>query len=260
VNHINIEMNNETLEDNNNDTSDLVDQEYQHSLYLDQLITFLGISKKQTDEYHFFGSLDTEWGLVISQVVLLVLLLVFLSCSLWYLVITRSTVPTNPSVVAALRKLSPNTKNNCQSNYNKKDHSTLALTNQDCLHTHADLSEDSLHYLDLEAGHRRLSRLSFGSSDGVPGRLSRISVASCESCSSVSVRGDRISISSELSSTSRRQSTENSRKGSLTNEGLHSIRHIQRKIGYNNQGVLEHGLNEELEDQLNTVCEINAKK
>jgi len=60
--------------------------------------------------------------------------------------------------------------------------------------------QETLEYLDLEAGHRRMSKLSFGSSDGLP---SRISVGSCGSCSG---RSSRNSLSSKSSASSRRES------------------------------------------------------
>merc|ERR1719342_700975 len=63
-------------------------------------------------------------------------------------------------------------------------------------------SED-LDYLDLEAGHRRLSRLSFQSNDSFSGRISRISVASCSSCSSISRKQSSESSSSYSVSSSR---------------------------------------------------------
>merc|ERR1712200_17463 len=74
-----------------------------------------------------------------------------------------------------------------------------------------ELFTDNLQYLDLEQGHNRLAKLSFCSEDGSVPRGARLSVASCENCSSespvvVPVRSERSSISSASSSSSRRQS------------------------------------------------------
>ena len=70
-----------------------------------------------------------------------------------------------------------------------------------------DLFTDSLQYLDLEQGHNRLAKLSFCSEDGSVARLARLSVASCENCSSespvvVPLRPDRSSAASVSSASS----------------------------------------------------------
>jgi len=100
----------------------------------------------------------------------------------------------NPTVVEALKKLSEKqTKDYLSSTDNGKVVSSHQGPD--------DHPKETLEYLDLEAGHRRMSRLSFGSSDGVP---SRISVGSCGSCSG---RSSRNSLSSKSPASSRREST-----------------------------------------------------
>ena len=112
----------------------------------------------------------------------------------------------SPTVVDALKKLSnPPDKNFTRSKSILKRASVIGHPQS----SSSECQEDTLQYLDLEAGHRRLSRLSFGSSDGVPTRLSRISVGSCESCSSR--RSTRVSFSSDSSSRKSSRSSRNSR-------------------------------------------------
>lgn len=139
-------------------------------------------------------NINTTWELVVVQGVLLTLLVLVFIC--WAVGCRKRCFrPNNPSVADALKKLSNTQNKSLPSSYSNPT---------------PEYSEDNLQYLDLEAGHRRLSRLSFGSSDGVLARLGRLSVASCESCSSESVaeapfRGG-FSASTDSSSSSRRES------------------------------------------------------
>jgi len=154
-------------------------------------------------------NISTTWELVVIQGVILTLLVLVSIC--WALCCRRRCFSSsNPSVAEALRKLSTTSKKDLPPTYSMMDLYSLGLSVNDFLNTPTDYPGDNLQYLDLEAGHRRLSRLSFSSSDGVAARLGRISVASCDSCSSQStvvlpVRSDRFSVSSE-SSSSRRDS------------------------------------------------------
>jgi len=125
--------------------------------------------------------------LVVLQVVLVSLLVVVCVC--WALYCRKRSLRHNPTVVDALNKLSSPPSNGLPPAYSEP------------------LPADSLQYLDLEAGHRRMSRLSFGSSDGVAARLGRLSVGSCDSCSGGQVgRISRQSLASRPSLSSRRDS------------------------------------------------------
>lgn len=147
----------------------------------------------------------TSWSLLATQGVLLALIaatLVF--WVVWAIWVRKRS--NSPTVVDALKKLSnPPDKNFTRSKSILKRASVIGHPQS----SSSECQEDTLQYLDLEAGHRRLSRLSFGSSDGVPTRLSRISVGSCESCSSR--RSTRVSFSSDSSSRKSSRSSRNSR-------------------------------------------------
>ena len=122
----------------------------------------------------------------------------------------------DPSVAEALRKLSSgSTKSkDLPPSYSRMDLHTLGISVNDYLNPppqYLELFTDNLQYLDLEQGHNRLAKLSFCSEDGTVPRGARLSVASCENCSSespvvVPVRSERSSISSSSSTSSRRQS------------------------------------------------------
>merc|ERR1711981_74864 len=75
------------------------------------------------------------------------------------------------SVSEALRKLSKD----LPPPYSMRDLHTLGIS-----------VEDHLQYLDLEAGHSRMAKLSFCNGDQGPPRLARLSVASCATCSNES--------------------------------------------------------------------------
>jgi len=206
-----------------------------------------------------------SYELIIVQCVLVALLVVVCVC--WALYCKKRS--TNPTVVEALNKLSSQpSKDLLPSSNGGKDQ---------LLHQAPDSNhEDSLQYLDLEAGHRRMSRLSFGSSDGVP---SRISVGSCASCSGRTSRSSlsssrrestaateskqsfseenslrRLSsntlfnLLSHYNSTSRKQSetTDTSRKSS-------SIYQVQRKNASNHSDVVIDKLDEKLQQKLSRI-------
>jgi len=144
----------------------------------------------KSQELHSNGwTFSSTIELIIVQCVLVALLLVVCVC--WALYCRKRS--NNPTVVEALKKLS---------NKETKDYLPSADSGKAVLSHQAPEGnpQETLEYLDLEAGHRRMSRLSFGSSDGLP---SRISVGSCGSCSG---RSSRNSLSSKSSASSRRES------------------------------------------------------
>jgi len=148
---------------------------------------------------------DTSWSLLATQGVLLALIaatLVF--WVVWAIWVRKRS--NSPTVVDALKKLSNSPGKNLTRSKSILKRASVIDHPQS---SSSECQEDTLQYLDLEAGHRRLSRLSFGSSDGVPTRLSRISVGSCESCSSR--RSTRVSFSSDSSSRKSSRSSRNSR-------------------------------------------------
>lgn len=167
--------------------------------------------KDQMEEKKESGmNIDTTWELVIVQGVLLALL-VLITVS-WALCCRRRS--SNPTVVEALRKLSNTPSKDLPPSYSVLDLFSQGLSVHDYLNPPPEYQAETLQYLDLEAGHRRLSRLSFGSSDGVPARLGRLSVASCNSCSSE--RSNRFSVSSEASSSSSRRDSRASRSSRVS--------------------------------------------
>merc|ERR1712183_465871 len=89
------------------------------------------------------------------------------------------------SVSEALRKLSKD----LPPSYSMRDLHTLGISVDDHLHpppAYLELFKDDLQYLDLEAGHSRMAKLSFCNGDQGPPRLARLSVASCATCSNES--------------------------------------------------------------------------
>eukprot|EP00091_Calanus_sinicus_P010671 TRINITY_DN24644_c0_g1_i1.p1 TRINITY_DN24644_c0_g1~~TRINITY_DN24644_c0_g1_i1.p1 ORF type:complete len:318 (-),score=49.49 TRINITY_DN24644_c0_g1_i1:35-988(-) len=175
--------------------------EQEDTFDLSMLWQMLERHKDQMEEKEESGmNINHTWELVIVQGVLLALL-VLITVS-WALCCRRRS--TNPTVVEALRKLSNTPSKDLPPSYSVLDLFSQGSSVHDYLNPPPEYPAETLQYLDLEAGHRRLSRLSFGSSDGVPARLGRLSVASCNSCASE--RSNRFSVSSEASSSSRRDS------------------------------------------------------
>ena len=116
------------------------------------------------------------------------------------------------TVADALRKVSLS-KRDLPPSYSQMDIHTLGISVNDYLNPPPNYID--LQYLDLEAGHNRLAKLSFCNDDGSLPRLARLSVASCENCSSESAvvvptaapcRPERLSVSSSSSDGSRRPS------------------------------------------------------
>jgi len=174
--------------------------------------------KEHMDEKEEAGKhINTTWELVVIQGVLLTIL-VLISVS-WAFCCKKKCFnrqSRDPSVAEALRKLSENSGKvkDLPPSYSRMDLHTLGISVNDYLNPppqYLELFTDNLQYLDLEQGHNRLAKLSFCSEDGSVPRGARLSVASCENCSSespvvVPVRSERSSISSTSSSSSRRQS------------------------------------------------------
>merc|ERR1711892_1629987 len=217
------------------------------------------------------GNINSTWELIIIQGVLLALLVLITLC--WALCCRKRS--NNPTVVEALKKLSNTPSKGLPPSYSVMDLFSQGLSVHDYLHPPPEYPADSLQYLDLEAGHRRMSRLSFGSSDGVAERLGRLSVASCDSCSS-GVYQERIkrqsksSFSEEcslgyirrLSSNTlfnlQANSNSSSRKSSSSSEGSRRsslASKYQRKMGTNNNEMFIGHLDEELQQKLDSIGE-----
>jgi len=158
---------------------------------------------------------DTTWELVIIQGVLLTLLVVL--ALVWIVIFRKKCMKRNEelTVADALRKVSLS-KRDLPPSYSQMDIHTLGISVNDYLNPPPNYID--LQYLDLEAGHNRLAKLSFCNDDGSLPRLARLSVASCENCSSESAvvvptvapassaRPERTSVSSLSSDGSRRPS------------------------------------------------------
>jgi len=133
-------------------------------------------------DQHSSGNEDgghSTWQLVVIQAILLsILVLVAIA---WACCCKKNCVKSDesPRVQAALRKLSSNASIKSRDfppSYSQADLYTLAMSVQDYLYPPPDYPDvfnrtaDDLAYLDLEGGHRRLSKLSFsspGSTSGV---------------------------------------------------------------------------------------------
>jgi len=200
------------------------------SLDLHMLWQVLERHKEQMAEKEVAGqNIDTTWELVVVQGVLLTML-VLISLSWAFCCKKRCfSYPESVSVSEALRKLSSNStkSNDFPPSYSIMDLHSLGISVQDHLNpppTYLDLFRDTdLQYLDLEAGHARMAKLSFcgdensSQSSSIP-RLARVSVASCATCNSespviVPIRSQRSSVSSVSSSStaSSRRSSRNSK-------------------------------------------------
>jgi len=232
-------------------------------------------------------NINSTWELIIIQGVLLALLVLLTVC--WALCCRKRS--NNPTVVEALKKLSNTPSKGLPPSYSVMDLFSQGLSVHDYLHPPPEYPADSLQYLDLEAGHRRMSRLSFGSSDGVAERLGRLSVASCDSCSSgvyqerikrqskssvsstrdlTSSRNSKSSFSEEcslgyirrLSSNTlfnlQANSNSSSRKSSSSSEGSRRsslASKYQRKMGSNNNEMFIGHLDEKLQQKLDSIGE-----
>jgi len=256
--------------------------------------------KEHMDEKEVSGKhINTTWELVVIQGVLLTLL-VLISVS-WAFCCKKkcfSRPGRDPSVAEALRKLSANSAKvkDLPPSYSRMDLHTLGISVNDYLNPppqYLELFSDNLQYLDLEQGHNRLAKLSFCSEDGSVPRMARLSVASCENCSSespvvVPVRSERSSVSSSSSASSRRQSRNSrvsfseevacsngsirrlssnsliglganpnsSRKSSSSSDGSRRsslISKVQRKMGSNNTDTFASSLDQELAEKLASI-------
>jgi len=258
--------------------------------------------KEHMDEKEAAGKhINTTWELVVIQGVLLtILVLVSVSWAFCCKKKCFNRQARDPSVAEALRKLSENSAKvkDLPPSYSRMDLHTLGISVNDYLNPppqYLELFSDNLQYLDLEQGHNRLAKLSFCSEDGSVPRGARLSVASCENCSSespvvVPVRSERSSVSSASSSSSRRQSrnsrvsfseevacsngsirrlssnslislgaySNSSRKSSSSSDGSRKsslISKVQRKMGSNNTDTFANNLDEELQQKLASIGE-----
>ena len=113
-------------------------------------------------------NINTTWEFVVVQGLLLTIL-VLISIS-WAFCSGRQS--RDPSVAES-----------------RADLHTLGISVNDYLNKppqYLELFSDNLQYLDLKQGHTRPTNLSFCSEDGSVPRMARLSVASCENCSSES--------------------------------------------------------------------------
>lgn len=156
-----------------------------HPLDLSMLWKVLEKHKEVMQEKEEAGmNINTTWELVVVQgVILTVLVLISL---MWAVCCRRRCFTTDPDTVSvseALRKLS----RDLPPSYSTRDLHTLGISVNDHLHpppAYLELFKDDLQYLDLEAGHSRMAKLSFCNPEGGSPRLARLSVASCATCSS----------------------------------------------------------------------------
>jgi len=132
------------------------------------------------------GNIGNTWELVVVQTVILVILA--LIALMWGFCCRKQCFANNNDTVSvseALRKLSKD----LPPSYSMRDLHTLGISVDDHLHpppAYLELFKDDLQYLDLEAGHSRMAKLSFCNGDQGPPRLARLSVASCATCSNES--------------------------------------------------------------------------
>lgn len=134
-------------------------------------------------DHHTKGRQGT-WELLVLQGILLTAL-VLIALSWAFCCKKRCWKPSqnSPTVAEALRKLSKD----LPPSYSNTDLHSLAISVHDHLNPpplYRDVFRDDLQYLDLEAGHSRMAKLSFSAPGSAEPRISRISVASCATCSS----------------------------------------------------------------------------
>ena len=111
------------------------------------------------------GSIGNTWELVVVQTVILVILA--LIALMWGFCCRKQCFANNNDTVSvseALRKLSKD----LPPSYSMRDLHTLGISVDDHLHpppAYLELFKDDLQYLDLEAGHSRMAKLSFCNGD-----------------------------------------------------------------------------------------------
>jgi hypothetical protein len=169
------------------------------------------------------GNIGNTWELVVVQTVILVILA--LIALMWGFCCRKQCFANNNDTVSvseALRKLSKD----LPPSYSMRDLHTLGISVDDHLHpppAYLELFKDDLQYLDLEAGHSRMAKLSFCSNgDQGPPRLARLSVASCATCSNESpvvVPVERTESRPSLSWSRRSSTTSGSVPGSSSASG-----------------------------------------
>merc|ERR1712004_936024 len=159
----------------------------ERSLDLNMLWEVLEKNKKAMQERDkAAGNIGNTWELVVVQTVILVILA--LIALMWGFCCRKQCFANNNDTVSvseALRKLSKD----LPPSYSMRDLHTLGISVDDHLHpppAYLELFKDDLQYLDLEAGHSRMAKLSFCNGDQGPPRLARLSVASCATCSNES--------------------------------------------------------------------------
>lgn len=223
------------MDDWNQETSTAKHPDLDLNVLWDMLEKHQEVMKEKEEEGQ---NISTTWELVVVQGVILTILI--LISVLWAVCCRKKcfSTDTDVTVAAALRKLSKD----LPPSYSCRDLHSLGITVNDHLHpppAYLELFNDDLQYLDLEAGHSRMSRLSFCSPEGGIPRLARLSVASCATCSSDSpvivpfqkeAGRDRASVSSRASEDSRKSSRSSKTSKVSFSEEVHTSNGSVRRL------------------------------
>lgn len=226
-----------TMDDWNQETSTVKHQDLDLNVLWEMLEKHQEVMKEKEEEGQ---NISTTWELVVVQGVILTILI--LISVLWAVCCRKKcfSTDTDVTVAAALRKLSKD----LPPSYSCRDLHSLGITVNDHLHpppAYLELFNDDLQYLDLEAGHSRMSRLSFCSPEGSVPRMARLSVASCATCSSDSPvivpfqkeagrERDRASVSSRVSEDSRKSSRSSKTSKVSFSEEVHTSNGSVRRL------------------------------
>merc|ERR1712088_557633 len=128
-----------------------------------------------------------------------------------------------------------------------RDLHTLGISVDDHLHpppAYLELFKDDLQYLDLEAGHSRMAKLSFCNGDQGPPRLARLSVASCATCSNESpvvVPVERMESRPSLSWSRRSSTTSGTVPGSSSTSGSIPSSGRTSRVSFSEEVVCSNG-------------------
>lgn len=190
------------------------------------------------------GNIGNTWELVVVQTVILVILA--LIALMWGFCCRKQCFANNNDTVSvseALRKLSKD----LPPSYSMRDLHTLGISVDDHLHpppAYLELFKDDLQYLDLEAGHSRMAKLSFCNGDQGPPRLARLSVASCATCSNESpvvVPVERTESRPSLSWSRRSSTTSGSVPGSSSASGSIPSSGRTSRVSFSEEVVCSNG-------------------
>jgi len=190
------------------------------------------------------GNIGNTWELVVVQTVILVILA--LIALMWGFCCRKQCFANNNDTVSvseALRKLSKD----LPPSYSMRDLHTLGISVDDHLHpppAYLELFKDDLQYLDLEAGHSRMAKLSFCNGDQGPPRLARLSVASCATCSNESpvvVPVERTESRPSLSWSRRSSTTSGTVPGSSSTSGSIPSSGRTSRVSFSEEVVCSNG-------------------